>query len=193
MIIPEGAPASPCTERGADFAQVYQRHHAAVFAFAYRRTGDRMRAEDVAAQTFLQALQAYGRYEERGAPVMAWLLRIAANVICEQARRERRGPQVVSAAACPAGWDSSLGDGSCDWAERVERRAWIAPPRHALPRRAPRCVATLRRRLGHRRYSNGYWAQRRRDQAGAAPRHQGVARVSGRRRRWRYYLVRLRL
>jgi len=126
MIIPEGAPASPCTERGADFAQVYQRHHAAVFAFAYRRTGDRMRAEDVAAQTFLQALQAYGRYEERGAPVMAWLLRIAANVICEQARRERRGPQVVSAAACPAGWDSSPGDGSCDWAERVERRAWIA-------------------------------------------------------------------
>ncbi len=124
MIIPEGAPAS-CTEAGADFAQVYQRHHAAVFAFAYRRTGDRMRAEDVAAQTFLQALQAYGRYEERGAPVTAWLLRIAANVVYEQARRERRGPQVVAAASCPSGWDRSSGSGTCDWAERVERRAWI--------------------------------------------------------------------
>ncbi len=126
MIIPEGAPAAACTTPDADFAQVYQRHHAAVFAFAYRRTGDRMRAEDVAAQTFLQALQAYGRYEERGAPVTAWLLRIAANVVYEQARRERRGPQVMSTTSCPAGWDSSLEDDACDWMERVERRAWIA-------------------------------------------------------------------
>jgi len=140
MIIPEGAPASPCTERGADFAQLYQRHHAAVFAFAYRRTGDHMRAEDVAAQTFLQALQAYGRYEERGAPVTAWLLRIAANVVYEQARRERRGPQVVSAASCPAGWDSSPGGGACDWAERVERRAWIARHLATLSRNERRVV-----------------------------------------------------
>jgi len=85
-----------------------------------------MRAEDVAAQTFLQALQAYGRYEERGAPVTAWLLRIAANVVYKQARRERRGPQVMSTTSCPAGWDSSPGGNFCDWAERVERRAWIA-------------------------------------------------------------------
>lgn len=90
MIISDGSPAPSHAATGAAFAQLYQRHYAAVFAFAYRRVGDRARAEDVAAQTFLQALQAFPRYEERGAPVAAWLLRIAANIMAEHARRRRR-------------------------------------------------------------------------------------------------------
>jgi len=105
-----------------------------------RRTGDRMCAEDVAAQTFFQALQADERYEERGAPVTAWLVRIAANVIYEQARRERRGPQVMPTTSCLAGWDRSPGDGSCGWAERVERRAWIARHLATLSRDERRVV-----------------------------------------------------
>ena len=126
MSIPDGEPASPHAATDADFAHLYERHYAAVFAFACRRTGDRTRAEDVTAHTFLLALQAYGRYDDRGVPIMAWLLRIAGNVVREQARREWRGPRIIPLSACPPGWDSALRGHPDDWAERLERRAWIA-------------------------------------------------------------------
>ncbi len=78
--------AAPET-RSARFGALYERHYQAVFAWAYRRCGDHARAEDIAAQTFVQALQAFDRYEDRGAPVAAWLFRIAANILAGAARR----------------------------------------------------------------------------------------------------------
>lgn len=104
-----------------DFAALYTRHYAAVYAFAYRRTGDHMQAEDVAAQTFLQAFQALPRYEERGAPIAAWLLRIAANIITSRARR---GGREVSLAAPPLPQESGEA-GPAEWVERWERAAWL--------------------------------------------------------------------
>ena len=111
------------------FGLLYQRHYAAVFAFAYRRVGDRARAEDVAAQTFLQALQAFPRYEERGAPVASWLLRIAANIMAEQARRRRRELPLDGGAPwheAIRGRDMAGGrDDDWDWVDRWERAQWV--------------------------------------------------------------------
>jgi RNA polymerase sigma-70 factor, ECF subfamily len=72
------------------FAALYDRHYPTVFAFVCRRTHGTVWAEDITAQTFAQALQAFPRYQERGAPFVAWLLRIAANEVVDQRRRDRR-------------------------------------------------------------------------------------------------------
>jgi RNA polymerase sigma-70 factor, ECF subfamily len=58
--------------------------------YAYRRLGSHSDAEDLAAQTFQRALEAIGRYEERGLPFGAWLFRIAHNLIVDR-RRVQRG------------------------------------------------------------------------------------------------------
>lgn len=61
------------------FELLYRRHYPAVVGYLYRRTGDEAAAEDLAAETFLDAYKAIGRFEQRGIPLRAWLLRIATN------------------------------------------------------------------------------------------------------------------
>ncbi len=57
-----------------------RRYAPSVFRHAYFLTGDPILAEDLTAQTFLKALEAMPRYEERGVPFIAWLLRITCNL-----------------------------------------------------------------------------------------------------------------
>ena len=72
-----------------DVAALYERYAAGVHAFVYRRTGDSILADDITAETFVRVLQAsIGRYEDRGLPVTAWLLRIATNAVVSHARRD---------------------------------------------------------------------------------------------------------
>ncbi len=62
------------------FGRLYERHSIRVFRHAYFLTGDPSLAEDLTAQTFLNALEAISRYQSRGVPFIAWLLRIACNL-----------------------------------------------------------------------------------------------------------------
>jgi len=62
------------------FGQLYERHSLRVFRHAYFLTGDLTLAEDLTAQTFLKALEAIPRFEDRGVPFIAWLLRITVNL-----------------------------------------------------------------------------------------------------------------
>jgi RNA polymerase sigma-70 factor, ECF subfamily len=63
------------------FGVLYERYVHRIFAFAFSRLHDRTQAEDITSQTFLQALQALPRYQQRGVPIRYWLLTIAANAI----------------------------------------------------------------------------------------------------------------
>jgi RNA polymerase sigma-70 factor (ECF subfamily) len=63
------------------FGQLYQRYSLRVFRHAYFLTGDAVLAEDITAQVFLKALEAITRYESRGVPFIAWLLRITCNLV----------------------------------------------------------------------------------------------------------------
>jgi RNA polymerase sigma-70 factor (ECF subfamily) len=67
-------------ERDA-FGQLYERYALRVFRHVYFLTGDVQLSEDITAQTFLNALEAMPRYQMRGAPFVAWLLRIASNLV----------------------------------------------------------------------------------------------------------------
>jgi len=61
------------------FGELYRAHYHAIAAYFLRRTGDEALAEDLAADTFIAALQGLKRYRDTGAGFRAWLYRIAAN------------------------------------------------------------------------------------------------------------------
>jgi RNA polymerase sigma-70 factor, ECF subfamily len=74
----------------ACFAALYEENFARVYAFVVRRVRSRDDAEDLTAEVFHQALKNLARYEWRGIPFSAWLIRIAANAITDNARRASR-------------------------------------------------------------------------------------------------------
>lgn len=74
----------------ARFGGLYELHFELVYAFVTRRVGRRDVAEDLTAEVFHKALANLHRFEWRGVPFGAWLLKIAANAITDQAKRSQR-------------------------------------------------------------------------------------------------------
>lgn len=72
------------------FDALYELHFERVYAYVAARVRDRATAEDVTSEVFHKALSNLARYEWRGVPFVAWLLRIAANAVVDQARRTAR-------------------------------------------------------------------------------------------------------
>jgi len=66
------------------FRELYEINFERVYAYVARRVPDRDEAEDLTADVFHRALASLPRYEWRGAPFAAWLLRIAANAIADR-------------------------------------------------------------------------------------------------------------
>ncbi|HLF72006.1 MAG TPA: sigma-70 family RNA polymerase sigma factor [Dehalococcoidia bacterium] len=73
----------------AAFAQLYDKHVVRIYRHIYYLVNDAREAEDLTAQTFLKAWEAIDRYKERGAPFVAWLLRIAHNLTVSFLRAKR--------------------------------------------------------------------------------------------------------
>jgi RNA polymerase sigma-70 factor (ECF subfamily) len=104
------------------FAVLYERHFARVYAFAARRARDRAEAEDLTAEVFHQALAHLGRFEWRGVPFVAWLLRIARNAVAD---RWQRAAREQGTPAPDPGDDRDRAD--------VDRRAMLAGLVERLP------------------------------------------------------------
>jgi len=73
----------------AQFAQVYERHVAAVHRYLRRRVGDDA-AQDLTAETFVRAFRGRARYGVQHDTALPWLLGIASNLIGDHRRAERR-------------------------------------------------------------------------------------------------------
>lgn len=73
------------------FGTLYERYALRVFRHAYFLTNDAALAEDVTAQTFLNALEAIPRYEPRGVAFTSWLLRIACNLVINHKKSAKNG------------------------------------------------------------------------------------------------------
>lgn len=71
------------------FGELYDRYALFTYRHIHHLVRDHQGAEDLTAQTFLQALQAIGRYEQRGIPFQVWLLRIARNLTINHWRGRR--------------------------------------------------------------------------------------------------------
>lgn len=77
------------------FGEIYLAHVDAVFGYLVRRTGSRSVAEDLSADTFERALAALERFEWRGAPLRAWLFRIADRAATDWFRQRARRPALA--------------------------------------------------------------------------------------------------
>jgi RNA polymerase sigma-70 factor (ECF subfamily) len=114
------------------FAEIYDLYLNRVYAFCLSRTGNQQEAEDLTAQTFERALGAIGRYEGRGAPLSAWLLRIAANLIVDRGRRSR--PVVtLGDDPLPESLTEDPEDNPAVMVERWERASWLRSHIATLP------------------------------------------------------------
>ena len=76
------------------FAELYDRHVVRVYRHIYYLINDQKEAEDLTAQTFLQAWEAVGRFQPRGAPFASWLLRIAHNLAVSHLRAQKGDAQL---------------------------------------------------------------------------------------------------
>ncbi|MGH9646119.1 MAG: sigma-70 family RNA polymerase sigma factor [Bryobacteraceae bacterium] len=74
----------------ACFDELYERNFHRVYAYVVRRVGDRHQAEDLTAEVFREALAGIGKFEWRGVPFIAWLLRIASRAIADHWQRSGR-------------------------------------------------------------------------------------------------------
>lgn len=81
----EAAQADP-----ARFVDLYERHFNRVYAYVIRRTSRRDEAEDITSEVFERALANLSRFEWRGVPFVAWLYRIAANVLADRRKQAAR-------------------------------------------------------------------------------------------------------
>lgn len=77
----------------AHFGAVYEKYFEVVYAYVARRVRDRAATEDLTSEVFRKALAHLPRFKWTGAPFAAWLLRIAANLIADRAKRVAREEQ----------------------------------------------------------------------------------------------------
>jgi RNA polymerase sigma factor (sigma-70 family) len=76
-----------------DFATVYDEEVWAVYGFFAYRLPSVADAEDLTQRTFERALRAWGRFDPQRAPVRAWLLTIARNLLIDHYRADVWGRQ----------------------------------------------------------------------------------------------------
>lgn len=74
----------------ARFDELYERNFHRVYAYVARKVGNRHQAEDLAAEVFREALAGIHKFEWRGVPFAAWLLRIASRAVADHWQRSGR-------------------------------------------------------------------------------------------------------
>jgi len=105
----------------AHFAELYEVNFGRVYGYIARRVQDRAAAEDLTADVFHHALANLARFEWRGAPFAAWLIKIASNAIIDRAKRLVKEREVV----IPSDPETS---GLGQRGERLEIGGGAAPP-----------------------------------------------------------------
>ena len=100
------------------FGRIFDLYHLPIYRYVLARVGSAADAEDIAAETFVAAFGAIGRFRWQGPPFEAWLFRIARSKIADHQRRLHRRPP-------PADIDTIAPDllaGDEDVANQVVRR-----------------------------------------------------------------------
>jgi RNA polymerase sigma-70 factor (ECF subfamily) len=70
------------------FGELHSRHHERVYRYVARSIFEREAAQDVACEVWLRAYNAVDKFRPQGAhSVLAWLLRIASNLVTDYRRR----------------------------------------------------------------------------------------------------------
>jgi RNA polymerase sigma-70 factor, ECF subfamily len=116
----------------ARFDALYRKYLAQVYSYAYYELGDHHDAEDATERTFMLALSALSRFEERARPAdgegastfRVWLFQIARNVVANVRRGRRRRPEASLDAAVGIAGPHDIEGGAARRAEADD--AWAA-------------------------------------------------------------------
>jgi len=129
------------------FAELIARYTGRVFNLAYRFTGDRAEAEDVAQESFLRAYAALPRSQTER-PFKPWLFQIVVNLCRDQARRKRpvTFTDLDSADEAETAWTETIPETGLLPLEQVEANEMEAALHSALMELAEedRLMLTLR-------------------------------------------------
>lgn len=127
------------------FAELYENNFERVYAYIARRVResagpDHEEAQDLTAEVFHLALKNLPRFEWRGAPFAAWLIRIASNELADRSKSitRRRAHETESALAVPEPSDCAEVPAGF---EEAERRARLFKLVERLPRDQSRVIA----------------------------------------------------
>jgi RNA polymerase sigma-70 factor, ECF subfamily len=116
----------------ARFDALYRKYLAQVYSYAHYELGDHHDAEDATERTFMLALSALSRFEERARPAdgegastfRVWLFQIARNVVANVRRGRRRRPEAPLDAAVGIAGPHDVEGGAARRAEADD--AWAA-------------------------------------------------------------------
>ncbi len=79
--------AARAKERSSEaWTEIYNQHYAAIFRYVHARVFEKETTEDLTASVFLAAIKSIDSYKYRGQPLLAWLYRIARNVVSSHQR-----------------------------------------------------------------------------------------------------------
>lgn len=81
------------------WAEIYDSSYRKLYRYCYARTGSDSIAAELASHVYLEALEGIDRYEYRGRPLLAWLYRIARNVVSDYLRKRQRESKALQEAA----------------------------------------------------------------------------------------------
>jgi RNA polymerase sigma-70 factor (ECF subfamily) len=106
----------------AAWRQLFDEQYQRVYSYAYVRTGSAADADDVASNVFAEAVRGIGGFRFRGAPVAAWLLRIAHNETVDLLKRRTRtaASSIEHAEGADALQAHDETEGSSEWREVSE-------------------------------------------------------------------------
>ena len=97
--------------------------------YAYARTSNRTDSEDIAADVFVRAFESLDSYRDRGAPMEAWLFRIAHNLVVDRLRAASRYQRSEE--------DDGNLPGAPDTAHIAERNLLVGSVKKAMDRLTP--------------------------------------------------------
>jgi len=84
-----------------DLLQLFDKHHAPLFRFAYRLTGSIADAEDIVQACFLELLRPDCHYDAKQAPLRTWLFGVVRNQSLKRLR-QRAAPHVAPIDEAPS-------------------------------------------------------------------------------------------
>lgn len=90
-----GRKAENLASKRSRVADLYETHFERVARYIAIRIGNISEAEDLASEVFVRALRSVDSYRETGAPMEAWVFKIAHNAVVDHLRKRSRRPGLV--------------------------------------------------------------------------------------------------
>jgi len=116
-----------------DVARLFADHHAALYRYLVRLTGEPDAAADAAQEAFVRMIERPPQSGD-GAGAKSWLYAVATNAALESARTRRRRERLLAAAPDRAPVGDPLPSGDA-YAEANDRRSRVAEALAAIPER----------------------------------------------------------